>query len=244
MEKTKFKLEFSLNEKCENGIPVIIVAAGSSTRMGGINKQTAQICGVPVIARTLMNFNASANISEITLVVRDEDIMSMQILVEKYSIDKLTDIVAGGSNRQESVLNGLKRIKEAENILIHDGARPLTDKAIIAAVADALEKYSAVTCAVPLKDTVKQIDKNGKVVATPNRSELVAVQTPQGVRINDYLKAIESAGDLSSFTDDMSIMEAAGFEAYTVAGSYKNIKITTPEDLKLAEYFLEGETEE
>ena len=242
MELTELKLEYAVCDTEKSGIPVIIAAAGASSRMEGINKQTAMLGGVPVLARTLMAFERSDVISSIILIVRPEDVFSMQLMAERYGIDKLTDIVCGGATRQESVLKGFGRLdKIAEAVLIHDGARPLTDNAVIRAVAGALKEYSAVTCAVPLKDTVKVVDKNGKVLSTPDRSSLAAVQTPQGVRVADYRAAVEKVGDVSKFTDDMSVMEAAGFEVHTVPGSYRNIKITTPEDLRLAEYLLSGE---
>lgn len=242
---TELKLEYDLRGNNNSGIPVIIAAAGSSSRMEGINKQTALLAGVPVLARTLLAFERSDAISSIILVVKPGDIFGMQLMMQKYGIDKLTDIVCGGETRQESVLKGFQRLPQnAETVLIHDGARPFADDIIIRRVADALKNHSAVTCAVPLKDTVKITDKNGKVLSTPDRSSLAAVQTPQGVRVKDYLSAAEKIGDVSSFTDDMSVMEAAGYDVYTVEGSYRNIKITTPEDLKLADYFINGETEE
>lgn len=242
MNKLELKLEYNVCEENCGGVPVIIVAAGSSTRMGNINKQTALISGVPVIARTLMNFENSPYISSIILVTKADDIFGMQLLAEKYNITKVTDIVCGGNSRQESVLKGLERVdKSAEKLLIHDGARPLTDNKIIENVVNALENHSAVTCAVKLKDTVKIINSDGTVESTLDRSALVAVQTPQGVRISDYKAAIEKAGDVSRFTDDMSVMENVGFSVLTVEGNYRNIKITTKEDLKLAEYLLNEE---
>ena len=245
MSITELKLEYEVCDAENKGIPVIIAAAGASSRMEGINKQTALICGVPVLARTLLNFEHSDVISSIILIVRSEDVFTMQMMAEKYSISKLTDIVCGGATRQESILNGFSRLdKNTEAVLIHDGARPFTDNSVIRAVAKGLKEYSAVTCAVPVKDTVKVVDKDGKVINTPERSTLAAVQTPQGVRVADYRTAIEKIGDVSKFTDDMSVMEAAGFSVHTVRGSYRNIKITTPEDLRLAEYLISGEEEE
>lgn len=245
MAITELKLEYAVCDTENKGIPVIIAAAGSSSRMEGINKQTALLCGAPVLARTLMTFNRSDAISSIILIVRPEDVFSMQMMAEKYGIDKLTDIVCGGDTRQESVLNGFNRLdKNAEAVLIHDGARPFVDNSVIRGVAGALKEYSAVTCAVPVKDTIKVVDKDGNVLSTPDRSTLAAVQTPQGVRVADYRAAIEKIGDVSKFTDDMSIMEAAGFHVHTVKGSYRNIKITTPEDLRLAEYLISEEEEE
>ncbi|MGN0492987.1 MAG: 2-C-methyl-D-erythritol 4-phosphate cytidylyltransferase [Acutalibacteraceae bacterium] len=245
MELTELKLEYAVCDSEKSGIPVIIVAAGLSSRMGGINKQTALLAGVPVLARTLMAFERSEAVSSIILIVRPEDVFSIQLMAEKYGIEKLTDIVCGGATRQESVLNGFARLdKDAKAVLIHDGARPLVEDTVIRAVADGLKVHSAVTCAVPVKDTVKIVDKDGRILSTPERDSLAAVQTPQGVRVSDYLAAVEKIGDVSKFTDDMSVMEAAGYEAHTVSGSYRNIKITTPEDLRLAEYLISGEIEE
>ncbi len=240
--KTETALKYEITKAPENGIPVIIVAAGSFTRMKGLNKQLAEISGMPVIIRTLMAFERNECISNIILVVRADDLFSMQLLTEKYNITKLSDIVCGGSNRQESVLKGLSRVSgSSENVLIHDGARPLVGQDIINNVVSGLEKCSAVTCSVPMIDTVKKIDSEGKVIKTLDRSDLVCVQTPQGVRIADYKAAIERVGDISAFTDDTSIMERAGFEVLTVEGSRKNIKITTPSDITLAESLLEDE---
>lgn len=239
MNKTELKLDYSLCEEQKSGLPVIIAAAGSSARMGQ-NKQLLELNGIPVIARTLLQFENCPKIKNIILVVRTEDIFTLQLLAEKYGISKVTDIVCGGESRQESVLKGFARLDKGDkSVLIHDGARPLITDSIICSVANALDKYVAVTCAVKVKDTVKQVDENGKVIKTLDRSSLVAVQTPQGVRVEEYLEAVQKAGDIAAFTDDTSLMEAAGFEVHTVEGSYKNIKITTPEDIPAAESFLE-----
>lgn len=240
MLETEFKLEYEIEElPADGGVPVIVVAAGSSTRMNGINKQTALLCGVPLIIRTLMRFEKCGKISNIILVVKPDDVFSMQQLADRYHIEKLTDIVCGGENRQQSVKNGLERLPEnAETVLIHDGARPFVTDEIICSVISALGTHNAVTCAVKLKDTVKQVDENGNVLSTPDRNTLVAVQTPQGVNVSDYRAALESSVDLGRFTDDMSVMEAAGHKPFTVPGSYENIKVTTPEDIALAEYLI------
>lgn len=238
MVETELKLSY-VTEVDENAeAPVIIVAAGSSSRMGK-NKQFMEIAGIPVIARTLLNFERCGCISNIILVTRREDIPSLQLIAEKYGISKLSDIVEGGDTRQESVLKGFDRLaKEVKSVLIHDGARPLTDESVIKAVVKGLEKYPAVTCAVKPKDTIKEITPDGLVVKTLKRESLVAVQTPQGVYKNEYLDAVKKAGDVSVFTDDMSVMEAAGYEVLTVEGDYKNIKITTPEDIAAAESYI------
>ncbi len=242
MNKTELKLSYEVCERCETGVPVIIVAAGSSTRMQGINKQFLEIHGIPVIARTLLAFENCKAVKNIILVVRDEDIFALQLLAEKYMITKLSDIVCGGKTRQESVLKGFSRLGEEESlVLIHDGARPFVNERIINDTISALEKHSAVTCAVKVKDTIKQIDQNGCVIKTLERGSLVAVQTPQGVRINDYMTAVEKVGNVTAFTDDTSIMETAGYTVAIVNGDYNNIKITTPEDIAIAEGIIKSE---
>lgn len=241
MNKTELRLNFSITKECD-GVPVIVVAAGNSTRMQGINKQFISVLGVPVLIRTLMAFEYCDCISGIVLVVKESDIFEMQTLCSKYGISKVTDIVCGGNSRQESVANGLKRLGEDEEyVLIHDGARPLVNCDIITSVYSTLKNRSGVTCAVKVKDTIKEISPDGEVVKTVPRENLVSVQTPQGVRVKDYKKAIADLGDISKFTDDTSIMEAAGFQVFTVEGSYKNIKITTPEDIAVAEAYLKEE---
>lgn len=242
MNKTELKLEYILCEEQKGGIPVVIVAAGSFRRMNGINKQMLELGGIPVIIRTLQAFENSNAVGNIILVVREEDVFDLQLLTEKYNITKLTDIVSGGETREHSVLRGIERISEsADAVLIHDGARPLVDKSIIESVANALKDYPAVTCAVSVKDTVKIVNSDGVVVKTLPRENLKAVQTPQGVRLKEYREAIEKVGDVSAFTDDTSIMETAGFKVKCVEGSYRNIKITTPDDIETAQAFLEAE---
>ncbi len=238
MTEIKPKLEYTVNTS-ETGIPAIIVAAGNSSRMNGINKQFLPLCSIPVIIRTLLAFERCAAVSGIILAARDSDIEKLQLLTQKYGISKLGDIVCGGNTRQESVLKGFERLSSGtREVLIHDGARPLVDSGIITSVTQALKNHTAVTCAVKVKDTVKQIDESGKVIKTLRRDNLVLVQTPQGVKTDEYRLAAEKAGDLSQFTDDASLMEAAGYEVYTVEGSYRNIKITTPEDIAAAESYI------
>lgn len=238
-------LDYQIKQGSTDSIPVIVVAAGNSSRMKGINKQLLELCSIPVIIRTLMAFERCDRISDIILVVRADDVFGLQMLCEQYKITKLSDIVCGGNSRQESVLKGLARVgEEQERVLIHDGARPLVDNRTICAVADALKINSAVIPVVNVKDTVKQIDEDGFVVKTLPREELVLVQTPQGVCVDDYKKALDSAAEkLSQFTDDASLMEAAGFKVATVEGDFRNIKITTRADIALAECYLKEESE-
>lgn len=242
MLETKLEFDYVMTEQAHKA-PVIVVAAGSSSRMQGANKQFLQLGAVPVIVRTLKAFENCEFISNIILVAREEDLLAMQILCEQHNITKVCDIVGGGSNRQESVLNGIKSLpKSCEKVLIHDGARPFVSGKIIVSVIKTLENFSACVPAVKVKDTIKQIDKDGKVIKTVPREDLVAIQTPQGVRCADYLKALEGI-QVGAFTDDAAIMEAAGYTVATVEGSYNNIKITTKEDIVLANAILSEEEE-
>ncbi|MBE6786981.1 MAG: 2-C-methyl-D-erythritol 4-phosphate cytidylyltransferase [Ruminococcaceae bacterium] len=242
MQETKLKLDYTLNESKGN-VPVIVVAAGSSSRMKGTNKQLAQIGSVPVVIKSLLAFENCSSISNIILVVRTEDLFQIQMLCEKYMVSKLTDIVCGGDTRQESVLKGFSRLpSNTEKVLIHDGARPFVNNEIICSVIDALDEYSAVTCGVKVKDTIKKVSNNGVVVNTVDRQDLIAVQTPQGVKVSQYLDACQKV-DVSKYTDDTSIMEAAGHSVFVTEGSYKNFKITTKEDLIMANAFISEEEE-
>ena len=247
IKKTTINSEYDpyIEQQRKDGIPVIIAAAGSSSRMLGINKQFASLCGIPVLARTLLSFQRAGAISKIIVVTSADSVKDVELLAEKYMIDKLSDIVVGASSRAESVKNGLDRLDKNESrVLIHDGARPLVDEQTINRVIDALKEHKAVTCAVPVKDTVKLADKDGFITETLPREQLISVQTPQGVDVTLYREAIDKAQDISVFTDDMSVMEAAGITAVSVMGSYKNIKITTPEDLIVAQAYIESEEEE
>ena len=239
--KTELKLSYEINKSETKAIPVIIVAAGNSTRMG-TNKQFMEILGVPVIARTLMAFENSPVISRIILVAKADDIFELGVLAKKYGISKLADIICGGNCRQESVLKGFEKLSTEEDaVLIHDGARPLVTGEIISSVATALQNYPAAACGVKVKDTIKTVDGSGNIVGTVDRSCLFAVQTPQGVKKTEYIKAVENIENIENITDDMSVMEMAGYTCLMVEGSYKNIKITTKEDIPLAENYLKEE---
>ncbi len=235
----EYKLDFALDtDNISGNIPVIIVAAGSSIRMQGISKQFVSLCGVPAIVHTLSAFENSPQISRIILVTKEEFINEIQILADKFMIHKLTDIVSGGNTRQESVICGLNRLGEEEYVLIHDGARPLISSAVISRVCDALPSADGVIPTVKVKDTIKSVDEKGMVIKTVPRDLLYSVQTPQGVNVKKYREAINSA-DISAFTDDASILESAGMSVKIVEGDYKNIKITTPDDIGVAEFYLE-----
>ena len=241
MQKTKFSLEFEKREEHKGNLPVIIVAAGSSSRMQGTDKQMLEVGGTPVIVRTLRAFENCPVISEITVVTKQEKVADIKKLAERYAVGKLKNVVVGGSCRAESVKNGVSLYKGvSDKVLVHDGARPLVTDAVINRVAKALEEYNSVTCAVKVNDTVKRVNEEGIATETVNRDGLVLIQTPQGVNTNIFLNALDGA-DMSIFTDDTSVMEYVGEKTKIVEGDPDNIKITTPADVIKAEGIIRKE---
>ncbi|MBR2406835.1 MAG: 2-C-methyl-D-erythritol 4-phosphate cytidylyltransferase [Clostridia bacterium] len=220
-------------------VAAIVVAAGNSTRMG-TNKQLLMLGDRPVIAHTLTAFQNTPAVSEIVLVTRAEDIEALRALAVQYGISKVTAVVAGGVERQDSVANGVAACSNtAAYFAIHDGARPLATPELITAVIDAAIQHGAAAAAVRVKDTVKVADKNGFIVDTPDRATLWNVQTPQVFERSLYITALESARvNGLSVTDDCRLAEAAGYPVLLVEGSYANLKITTPEDIRIAEGWL------
>ena len=242
MTETKTVLNYTMIKTSDSDkVSVIVVCGGSSSRMGGIDKMMQDIKGIPVCIRSCLKFQNNATVSNIVVVTKSESILKMQQLCEAFKITKVTDIVEGGNCRQQSVANGLKQLSDDTDIvLIHDGARPFVTNDCIDRVIEKARELSAVTCAVPLKDTVKTVRDDGLVTATPDRSTLQSVQTPQGFKFGLYKSAVlANLDNLDKFTDDCSIVEAFGYPVYTCMGDYKNIKITTAEDLKIAEIFAE-----
>ena len=214
-------------------ISAVIVAAGASSRMkADINKVFMPLDGRTVIRNTLEVFENAPCIKEIILVTREEDILKAEN--EAIGITKLKAIVKGGSERQISVSNGVKEAK-CEMIAIHDGARPLVTSAEIEKVCLDAIKYGAATLATKVKDTVKVSDSEGFVVSTPERASLRAIATPQVFIREEYLKALSKAQrENKSFTDDCQLIENNGGKVYLTEGEYTNIKITTPEDIRIS----------
>lgn len=218
----------------------IIVAAGNSSRMKiKGSKIFESLLGIPVIKRTLLAFERSTHIDDAVIVCRDEDRREIKRLLIDIEIN--IQYVTGGRNRQESVLNGIKAVKEADYYVIHDGARPLIKPEMIDKFCVQAEIYGAVSAAVKAKDTYKLVDNKGFVVSTPDRDKLMAVQTPQIFRRDIYLTAADSLKPGKIFTDDCQIVENAGGQVKLVDGDYENIKITTPDDIALAESYLKGD---
>lgn len=224
-------------------ITAIVLAAGSGRRMGGdIPKQYMELSGKPVIYYSLKVFQDSV-VDDIVLVVSDEYIeYCRKEIVERYGFSKVTDIISGGRERYDSVRNGLEVCESADYVLIHDGARPLITGDMVKRSIATLEEETGCSVAVKAKDTIKISDENDYGVDTPDRRYVWQVQTPQSFRRRALVAAYEklaASGD-TAITDDTMIMERyGGVKIKLIDGSYANIKITTPEDLALAEVLLE-----
>ena len=216
----------------------VIVAAGSASRMGGIDKVMAPVGGEPMILRTVRAFQNCGAIKEIVVVTRPDLMQSVMGLCRDFS--KVTAIVAGGKDRQESVENGLNALSAKVKLAaIHDGARPFVTDAVIDRTVRAAGSYGAAAPAIPVKDTIKTV-QGGVVQNTPTRKLLQAVQTPQVFDYDMLRGALKKARmEKAEITDDCSAVEQMGFSVKIVEGDEHNIKITTPLDLKIAELFLE-----
>lgn len=230
-----------------NKITAIVLAAGSGSRMKSkTKKQFMEIKGKPVIWYSLFEFEKS-RVDEIILVTGKEDIdYCKKEIVEKYNLKKIKNVVAGGSERYESVYNGLKEVT-GNIVLIHDGARPLINNEIIERSIEGTIKSDACVVGVPVKDTIKRANKEGYIIDTPNRSELWITQTPQSFK-TDLVKMaykkmkeeLEKGNTTLNITDDaMVVEEFTTNQVRFVQGDYKNIKVTTLEDIDIAELFIE-----
>lgn len=218
----------------------VIVAAGSASRMGGIDKVMAPLNGEPMIARTVRAFQNCDAISEIVVVTREDLILPITSLCS--GMDKVQAVVAGGSSRQESVHLGLNALSDKCKLAaIHDGARPLISWQVIDRVVRAANTYGAAAPAIPVKDTIKVV-QGGVVKETPDRASLQAVQTPQVFDFDILRGALKKAKqDGAQVTDDCSAVERMGMAVKIVEGEERNLKVTTPLDLKIAQLLLEEE---
>ena len=216
----------------------VIVAAGNASRMGGIDKVMAPINGEPMIVRTVRTFQNAVAVKEIVIVTREDLIPKITSLCGKF--DKVRAVVVGGKDRAESVKNGLRMLsKQVKLAAVQDGARPLITEAVIDRTIRAAHTYGAAAPAIPVKDTIKVVE-GGIVSSTPDRATLKAIQTPQ-VFDFDLLKAAlkKAFEDGAAITDDCSAVERMGFKVRIVEGDERNIQVTTPMDLKIAELLLE-----
>ena len=217
----------------------VIVAAGTASRMGGIDKVMAPLGGEPMIVRTVRRFQQCDVIREIVVVTRPDLMMSVMDLC--HGFDKVKAVVVGGPNRESSVHMGLNTLsKKCKLVAVQDGARPLVSCQVIDRVVQAANAFGAAAPAVPVTDTVKVADAAGLITATPDRSTLFAVQTPQVFRASLLREAYcQPFNDL--FTDDASVVESLGHKISLVEGERVNLKLTTPDDLEWAEWWLAKE---
>ena len=218
----------------------VIVAAGTASRMGGIDKVMAELKGEPMIVRTVRTFQECDAISEIVIVTREDLIQTIADLCAH--MDKVTAVVVGGKSRQESVNLGLNALSDKTKLAaVHDGARPLITWQVIDRTVRAANSYGAAAPAIPVKDTIKVVE--GYVIKnTPDRSTLRAIQTPQVFDFDLLRGALKKAElDGAQVTDDCSAVERLGMVVKIVEGDERNIKVTTPMDLKIAELLLEEE---
>ncbi|MFZ0284514.1 MAG: 2-C-methyl-D-erythritol 4-phosphate cytidylyltransferase [Terriglobales bacterium] len=234
---------------------VIIPAAGLGTRMASAagvkgkkpaaSKQFAELAGTPILIHTLRKFAASAEVAEICIALRANEIEGFRPRLEKEAnLTKKLRIVEGGEHRQQSVSRAMAAISAAANdiVLVHDAVRPFVTTQIIHDVIEAARKYGAAIAGVPATDTIKEVQRTAEgavITATIPRERIVMAQTPQGFRYDVLKKAFDEA-DADGFmgTDEASLVERSGHEVAVVMGSARNIKITTPADMELAEFYL------
>ena len=204
--------------------------------MGGLDKLFAPLGGLPLLAHSVMAFNESLLVHAIAIATSAHNLSNVQRLVRNLGLEKVEDVVEGGARRQDSVLNALRNLKGSDIVLVHDGARPFVDESMIERAISTASKSAASTAAVPVKDTIKVANPDMTVSDTPARDSLWAAQTPQAFAYDLLLEA-HSLVDYD-VTDDAAMIEAIGRPVHLFIGSYDNIKVTTPEDLHIAEAIL------
>ncbi len=219
-------------------VGAVIVAAGRSTRMGGVDKTFAPILGVPLVAHTLDRFESCPQVDQVVLVLSEDSLDRGRALVQERDYRKVAHVCAGGQRRQDSVRNGLELLTPCEWVLVHDGARPCLDQAMLRRGLDAAAEFGSAVAGVPVKDTIKKVTQGQMVSETPDRSQLWAAQTPQVFRYDLFLTAHRTC--TKDVTDDAAMIEALGHPVKMFQGSYENIKVTTTDDLVIAELFLKA----
>ena len=220
----------------------IIAAAGSGSRMGSnFNKQFIKVKDKPLLYYTLKAFDKNPFVDNIVIIAKENEMIFIEEeIVHKYKFSKVSAVIAGGKERQDSVFNALKSIKDFNIVLIHDGARPFVSSKIIEDGISYAIKFGAAACGVRPKDTIKVKGHDGFSSGTLNRDELFSVQTPQCFKYELIFEAHKRAFEQGSrYTDDTALVESLGEEVYLYEGSYENIKITTPEDLIFANRIVE-----
>jgi 2-C-methyl-D-erythritol 4-phosphate cytidylyltransferase len=222
-------------------IIALVPAAGSGDRMGGgtDDKPFFELGGKPVLAHVLERLDASADVDKIVLIVKDKYVERAKKAVSEYAIKKVTDVIAGGKTRTESVSRGIAAsgARDGDLILIHDGARPFVTGAVISKAVEAAKSSGAAVAGIPCSATIKNVNGDRVIEGTPDRSGLWEAQTPQVFRA-DLIREAYNSGNKREATDDSSMVERLGHKVSMVEGSRYNIKITVLEDLELAETIL------
>ncbi len=222
-------------------VGAVVVAAGSSRRMGGVDKLWLPLGELPLLARTIANLTRAAEIEQVVVVSTPEGIERVESLRAEPPWNRITRLVVGGRERPDSVYAGLVALGSCDLVLVHDGARPLVAPALVARVLEATRRYGAAVPALAVTDTVKEVDAGGFIVATPDRARLRAVQTPQGFRYELLRRAHEQAGSArATCTDDAMLLERAGLPVATVDGDPRNLKVSTPADLPLIALYMQS----
>lgn len=221
-------------------VTAIVPAAGFGKRLGlKAKKPFVTLNGKPILYYAIKALNSSRMVSDIIVAAEEGQIRRVEELIRKFRFGKVRRIVAGGATRSESVQNCIEAMtSETDVVLIHDAARPLVSAAMIDGSIKAASRHGGCIVAVPESDTVKIADRSGFVKATPDRSTIFRAQTPQAFRAGILKRAYSRLGREKRVTDDSSVMERAGLKVKIIPGSYRNIKITTKEDLKIAEALL------
>jgi len=214
----------------------IVVAAGSSTRMGGIDKAFTPLLGMPLIAHCLDQLETFPPITQITLVLSQQSLGLGEELVASRKYTKVSSVCVGGARRQDSVRLGLESLGSCDWVLVHDGARPCLDHSLLERGWDAVRRFGAALAGVPVKDTIKVVSAEQTVKETPPREGLWAAQTPQFFRYELLQRAHQQCRE--PVTDDAAMVEQLGHPVQMFLGSYENLKITTPVDLTIAEALL------
>jgi len=219
-------------------VGVVIVAAGGSSRMGGVDKTFAPILGLPLVVHTLDRFELSPLVHQIVLVLAKDSLDLGKQMVQQRGYTKVTNVCAGGRRRQDSVRFGLEQLTACEWVMVHDGARPCLDDAMLGRGLEAAAEFGSAVAGVPVKDTIKVVSADQTVQETPDRSLLWAAQTPQVFRYRTLLDSHYAC--TQDFTDDAAMVESMGHKVKMFLGAYENIKVTTADDLVIAETFLKA----
>ena len=218
-------------------IGAVVVAAGSSSRMGGIDKIFAPLLGIPLLAHVLDQLENFNPLDQIALVLGQSSVERGLELVRQRGYRKVTQVCAGGERRQDSVRNGLNALSSCQWVIIHDGARPCLDEPMLQRGLEAARESGAAAAGVPVKDTIKVVSAQGMVSETPSREGLWAAQTPQVFRYSLLWEAHQTC--TGTVTDDAAMVETVGGQVKMFLGSYENLKVTTPEDLDIAGLLLQ-----